>query len=188
MPLRNALIDPAQLPETEPLRLVPVDRAYPRYRALALLLPWSVGLAAAHVLLPRTDLAHPALAFWPVVLVLVLASHLSWAWLEARSRAWGLREHDLLYASGLLVRRLTVLPLDRVQHIESRSGPLERAFGLERLICFTAGGLSADLVVSGLTRGDARRARQHLLTQIRERVHERGPPSESLPADDRAAP
>ena len=111
---------------------------------------------------PAGDLRFAGLV---VALTLVAAGL---AWLEARRRAWGLREHDLIYRSGLFVRTTSVLPLARVQHVETVSGPLERAFGLVRLSCFTAGGLSSDLVVAGLDSATAERVRSHLLGRIRE--------------------
>ncbi len=168
MALRNALLDPATLPEPEPLRLQPVARNYRHYRMSSLTLRWIVAGVALAGLLPALDDPPPALAFWPLFWVAVVAAHLGLAWREARARAWGLREHDLLYASGLFARRLTALPYNRIQHVETLSGPLERGFGLVRVTCFTAGGLSADLVIRGLARDDAERVRQHLLHKIRD--------------------
>lgn len=168
MSLRNALIDPNDLPPAEPLRLTPVAPDYARYRLLTLSLRWLViailGWAAASDL----DAKEPLLALWPLLLTAVALLHLGAAWREARSRAWGLRDHDLLYASGLFQRRLTILPCNRIQHVETASGPLERRFGLLRVTCFTAGGLSADLVIRGLKTNAAERVRQYLLGRIHD--------------------
>ncbi|APX93522.1 hypothetical protein BWR19_11585 [Halomonas sp. 1513] len=88
------------------------------------------------------------------------------AWCEARRRAYALREHDLIQRRGLLVQRLQALPLARLQHIETRSNPLERCFGLVRLACFTAGGRSADVVIEGLPTARAEALKQQLLERL----------------------
>ncbi len=130
-----------------------------------------VGTFAALVvgLMPELEDVPPA-GDWRVATgafaLTLIASGL--AWLEARRRAWGLREHDLIHRSGIIVQTTAVLPLARIQHVETASGPLERAFGLVRLSCYTAGGLSTDLVVAGLTADTAERVRRHLLERIRE--------------------
>ncbi|MCC5885471.1 MAG: PH domain-containing protein [Gammaproteobacteria bacterium] len=181
MSLRNALIDPSELAVSEPLRLTPVSPAFARYRVLALALRWLVAGAVALATMPDLAEAEPGLVFWPLGLTTLALLHLACAWREARSRSWGIRHHDLLYASGLIQRRLTVLPCNRIQHVETASGPLERRFGLLRLTCFTAGGLSADLVVRGLMSHDAERVRQYLLGRIHELDADAAPPLEHDP-------
>lgn len=166
MSLRHALIDPHELAAAEPLRLTPVAPSYARYRLVSLTLRWLVVGAVVWLSIPARLPHEPMLAFWPLALLALALLHLACAWREAGSRAWGLRDHDLLYASGLIQRRLTIVPCNRIQHVETASGPLERRFGLLRVTCFTAGGLSADLVVQGLAKDDAERVRQYLLGRI----------------------
>ncbi|SDM59451.1 hypothetical protein SAMN05192555_11566 [Franzmannia pantelleriensis] len=94
------------------------------------------------------------------------------AWCEARRRAYALREHALVQRRGLLVQRLQALPLARLQHIETRSNPLERCFGLVRLACFTAGGRSADVVLEGLSPASADALKQQLLARLHANAEE----------------
>jgi hypothetical protein len=89
-------------------------------------------------------------------------------WIDARTRGWALREHDLVYSYGVLWRHTVIVPFARIQHVESSSGPLERRFGLMRFKCFTAGGSRADLTVKGLSVSSAQQARHYLLEQIRD--------------------
>ena len=176
MSLSNALIDPSELAAPEPLRLTPVAPAYARYRMLSLSLRWLVAATLIWAAVSEVARNEPMLALWPLAVTALAVLHFVCAWREARSRAWGLRDHDLLYASGLIQRRLTILPCNRIQHVETASGPLERKFGLLRVTCFTAGGLSADLVIRGLAATDAERVRQYLLG----RIHDLDP--EALPS------
>jgi uncharacterized protein len=167
------------LPAHEQVRLEPVSPRYALRAALLQLAGW-VAAAALAWRLPIPEGApffgSPALP-WALLALAAVASSL--AWIDGRRRAFALREHDLIYARGLLVHQTVIVPVVRIQHIESASGPLERALGLERLTCFTAGGLSADLVVRGLERARAARVRDFVLSRIRER--EEAPAAEADP-------
>ena len=168
MNFHNQPVDVANLPAWEDVGLSPVSARYAPYRGLNiagrwLLISLVIWLSPAVPGVPL--LGEPAVA---AGLALVGAIAGVFAWREARRRAWGLREHDLIYRSGILVHRTALLPLARIQHVETMSGPLERAFGLVRLICYTAGGRGADLVMAGLQADTAERIRQFLLEHIRD--------------------
>ena len=83
----------------------------------------------------------------------------------ARVKRYAIREQDLLFHEGLLWKSTTVIPRNRIQHIETENGPLERWYGLVTLKCYGAGGLQADLVIPGLNEALGERLRQHLLDQ-----------------------
>jgi membrane protein YdbS with pleckstrin-like domain len=65
----------------------------------------------------------------------VLSADLSW-------RHWryevGDEEVDLQH--GLVVRTRTLVPMARIQHVDTRRGPLERRFGLATVVLHTAAG------------------------------------------------
>ena len=69
---------------------------------------------------------------------------LVWPALEYRFFRYAVREDDLLVRSGVLFRRWSSIPHHRIQHVDTRQGPIERALGLSRLLVFTAAGMSAD--------------------------------------------
>jgi len=165
---RNDAVDVKNLPAWEALALAPISRRYAPCRLLAVML-WGVVLTAAVGLSPEFD-DIPGVGDWRVAAAVAGLFLLRGVlvWIEARYRAWALREHDLVYRSGVVVQSTVILPLARIQHVETVSGPLERAFGLVRLNCYSAGGLSTDLVVAGLERTTAERVRQYLLGRIRE--------------------
>lgn len=163
---RNDPVDPAGLPAWRETPLQPVARRFAPYRALTVGGRWCL-LAVAVAVAPPIDgvpVAGDTRVAGLVAALAVVSALL--AWIEASRRGWALREHDLIHASGLIVRRTVVLPFRRVQHVESVSGPVERIFGLVRVTCHTAGGMSAALVVGGLQAGMAERVRQFLLARI----------------------
>jgi membrane protein YdbS with pleckstrin-like domain len=119
--------------------------------------------------LPLLPFASIDLAWWyalPIGSLLLGLITALYVVMDARVRGWALREHDLIYRYGIFWRKTVILPFARIQHVEAIQGPLERYFDLMRLKCFTAGGLSADLVVKGLDSASARRVRGFLLEQI----------------------
>jgi len=164
----NRPINAASLPDYREAELGQVVRAFLPHKMLTSGIFWLMLLGASLIVprLPGLDVDLPA-QISLVLLALLLANQLH-AILDARHRGWALREHDLIYQSGVVFRKLVVLPFARIQHVETLSGPIERAFGLMRVKCFTAGGLSADLVVEGLDHETAIRVRQYLLEQIRD--------------------
>ncbi|HMJ94020.1 MAG TPA: PH domain-containing protein [Allosphingosinicella sp.] len=83
-------------------------------------------------------------------------------------RAWGYRmdEEDLRLRRGVWVETHTIVPLDRVQHLDLSQGPIERAFGVSRLIVHTAGTQFSRVVLPGLSRPDAERMRDEIRTRI----------------------
>ena len=69
-----------------------------------------------------------------------------------RYRAWrfDVREDTLYIERGVLVSVRTTVPYVRVQHVDSRRGPLERVLGLGRVVVYTAGSRGADVAIPGL--------------------------------------
>ncbi len=164
----NAPVNADSLPDYREAELQPVVSAYRRYKISTTLVFWLIALVAVSVgsYLPFVTLAP---GYWPMLFVLLM---MFWmvilTRLDAQRRGWALREHDLIYQSGVIWRRIVVLPFARIQHVETLSGPIERWFGLMRVKCFTAGGASSDLTVEGLDQAAAVRVRQFLLEQIRD--------------------
>ena len=164
----NQAIAPDELPDYRQVTLHPVARRYLPYALLTTAGFWFVllGLALGVPRLPFVEFDPGPWVAGGVLLAAIWFSLL--AWLDARRRGWALREHDLIYRSGVIWRRTAIVPFARIQHVETASGPIERLFGLMRVKCFTAGGMTADLSVEGLDGEAARRVRQYLLEQIRD--------------------
>lgn len=82
----------------------------------------------------------------------------------ARYRRWGytIREDDIYLERGVITQVRTVVPLVRIQHVDSRRGPVERATGLASCVVYTAGSRGADVRIPGLTPTDANQLRERL--------------------------
>jgi membrane protein YdbS with pleckstrin-like domain len=85
-----------------------------------------------------------------------------WPALAFRRFGYEVRAGDLLVEQGVLFRHRVSIPLDRIQHADTRQGPIERAWGLSRLVVYTAAGLNADGSIPGLDEAEADRLRDRL--------------------------
>lgn len=67
-------------------------------------------------------------------------------------KGYALRDHDLIYKTGLINIKTTVVPFNRIQHVKVFESILLRSFGLSKLIFYTAGGNFGDLIIPGISK------------------------------------
>lgn len=106
---------------------------------------------------------------WWMLPVAALAGTAAGAWM-------GMRRHRVirwcLDADGLALRRgrwwqtETRVPISRVQHLDLKRGPLERAARLSTLVVHTAGTKFNAVAVAGLDAEDAEHLRDRLARQL----------------------
>ncbi len=89
-----------------------------------------------------------------------------WPYLSVKKRGIAVRDKDVLYKSGLVVNRVTAIPFNRIQHVETKQGPLDRQFETASLQIFTAGGSKGDLDIAGMERDRAESLRSMILKRI----------------------
>lgn len=88
------------------------------------------------------------------------------------SKAYALRDKDLLYRSGWIVQKIRTCPFNRIQHSSVNTGFFERKYGLATLVLFTAGTDDADLSIPGLKEADAYAMKEWITQKI---IHEEQP-------------
>jgi membrane protein YdbS with pleckstrin-like domain len=106
------------------------------------------GVLESADLLPRGSVLVPVLL---VAIGIVLRVPLR----RYKARGYRLEADRLRVVRGLLFRRDTVVPFGRVQHIDVEQGPIERLYGLGRLVLHTAGNHNSSVTLPGLAHGDA---------------------------------
>ena len=81
-----------------------------------------------------------------------------------RYRKWGyeIRDDSLYLERGVLTEIRTVVPLVRIQHVDSRRSALERTVGLASTVVYTAGSRGADVRIPGLEPDTASDLREKL--------------------------
>jgi hypothetical protein len=102
-----------------------------------------------------------AVAFIAITVIGWIAETISF-----KNSGYALRENDLLYRTGWLVRKIRVVPLKRIQHISVQSGPIERMYGLASVSVYTAGSDNADFTIKGISKETASKIKDWVSTKV----------------------
>lgn len=83
-------------------------------------------------------------------------------------KGYAVRERDVSYKRGLLMKTITTVPFSRIQHVEINESPMARLLKMASLVIFTAGDSSNDLVIRGLRKNEALKIKEFINQQINE--------------------
>ena len=128
---------------------VPSEKLDPRSRRV-----WLIGdLIGAVVTTAITAVVAYLLNLWlefgmawmigvPLALAIIL---MAWAFIrpEIEFRQWRfeIREDEVDLLHGVITRTRQVVPMSRIQHVDTERGPIQRRYGLSTVKFFTAAGL-----------------------------------------------
>jgi membrane protein YdbS with pleckstrin-like domain len=113
-----------------------------RITGLLNLLPLLVGAGFAVWALMRFGSVSFFVAVLPLLAVLVLGVVVVGVAPGLRWRRWRyeIRPDEIDLQRGILWVGRTLVPLARIQHVDTRQGPLQRRFGLSTVVFYTAAG------------------------------------------------
>ncbi len=159
----NNPINTEELPTFETLEFKSLKRSY---RTL-INIQWTVFLLVPIAIIlylfyveERFDLE--SLIYVLGVLALLYMLRLVLNFLGFKRKGYLLREHDILFRTGLIMHKVTAIPYNRIQHSEIREGFLSRMFSIAKLKVFTAGGAASDLSINGLSPEEAQQIKDYL--------------------------
>ena len=165
----NEPIDVAAIPRIADEDFVPVDPNYLRVSLIGYAI-WTALVVAVSVtvsiLVPENGWI--PLAIMAGILALTLIG-VVFTILGVKNIGYQVRQHDLSYRHGVLVKTVETVPFVRVQHARVTQGPIQRAFGIASLAVNSAG---PDLNISGLAFDDAERMRSIVVERAGELVEE----------------
>jgi membrane protein YdbS with pleckstrin-like domain len=151
----NEQVFVSQLPDFENLTYQPLEPSYQKVMYISRGITWLIFVIATAF----------AIYFWVEVQLfwfyfvgfLVFWALLSFGLVSKtfHAKSYALRNHDIIYKTGFISLETTLLPFNRVQHVEIQEGPLMRIFGLATIEIYTAGGSVSDLKIAGLKKEDA---------------------------------
>ena len=100
---------------------------------------------------------------WPFVLMTVFMPLNVYLKQWYQKYGYYLDDDKLAIRRGVFWRHHISVPISRVQHVDVNSGPLDRRYGLAKLVVNTAGTHYAQTSLPGLTREEAHAVRDQLL-------------------------
>lgn len=93
----------------------------------------------------------PVLAILAVVVGVGAGAGLAWViGRQVRAMGYAERSDDLLVVTGVMLRRLVIVPYGRMQLVDVSAGPVDRHFGLATVQLHTAAA-TTDAAIHGLT-------------------------------------
>ena len=169
MNFTNLHIQTESLPIVEDLVLKPISKAYFKIIMLNELTIYTIlfGLVfgAKFFIEKNEDIQIKIWYILSVVLGLIILDFII-SLLAFKKRKYAIREHDVIYAKGLIVNSITTVPISRIQHVEESRSWLARYFGLSTLKIFTAGESGSDLSIKGLPHLEAKQIKEIISDKI----------------------
>lgn len=141
----------------------------PRFVPLQQLIGWimagvlSIGLLVGSVVLLTPRRWPWSLVLWVLATAIMARGFHRWPAIEYRHTAYRVDADGIEIRRGVYWQTVMNVPRSRVQHTDVVQGPLERKYGLGRLLIYTAGTEHSRVELPGLDHQVALRIRDHLL-------------------------
>ncbi|MDQ3552766.1 MAG: PH domain-containing protein [Bacteroidota bacterium] len=166
MHFTNTEVELNNIPAAQEVELLPVHIDYLKVLRLEWLITFLVIAAALIPLLIYVQMPVTTKIVVVISAIVLLAGYWFIQEISFKYLAYSIREKDLIFQKGWIIRIFKVCPINRIQNCSVHQGPLERKFNLATLILYTAGSQGADLKIPGLTDDEANRLRQFILQKI----------------------
>ncbi|MDO3386350.1 PH domain-containing protein [Gilvimarinus sp. SDUM040013] len=164
----DAPITTEQLPPLQSEPWLPIDPSYKSVLRITVTLNLLIPIVGCIVVLLLN--IEPLLLIVKIVLALCvsLVLVLCGIWIPRRVKRteYLLRELDVHKRTGYWWHATSSAGNNRIQHIEVTQGPLERLYGLSKLVLYTAGGGQSDIKIPGLPSETAHRLKNYLTERI----------------------
>jgi membrane protein YdbS with pleckstrin-like domain len=161
-------IEVLNLPDISKLTFKRIHKDYLKVLILSILIIFSILFLGVFLLATNVEEIGSIKYFNYIYILLsvVFGSILIALGIGFSRRKYVLREKDLTYKSGVLIKKITTVPFSRIQHVEINEAPISRIFKLASLNIFTAGDSSNDLVIKGIKKEEALRIKEFINQQI----------------------
>ena len=164
----NEVINLDLLPKYENIQLSQPHRDYWKIICINLLIFFGLLGITMGILLFFVDEVKPNAKWIIPVYIILLTSFFLLFRVSFMKRGYAIRTHDVIYKSGIIAESTTIVPLNRIQHIELNEGLFSRIYQLGSLQLFTAGGQTGHIRISGIAIDEAKRIRDLLLNKLEQ--------------------
>jgi membrane protein YdbS with pleckstrin-like domain len=168
MNFSNNDVLPGELPTIESASFNPLEKEYLKVSRIVFLISGTIVLLIGILLFYFIKKIQIPMVIYSSAVVFIVLSVVGWLSnnISFKHSGYALRERDILFRRGWLIRKTRAVPLKRVQHVSVQSGPLERKFGLSSISIYTAGSQEADFTINGITEQRAQQIKEWISTQL----------------------
>lgn len=170
----NPTIDISTLPKFEETKLKPLQKSYFKVMLIQFGIVYSILLIGIIGLyfISIEELIQDKIIYFVMAWLVLLILNFLYLKISFAKKGFALREHDVIFKSGVVSETTTIVTNNRVQHVALHQGMLSRFFGLASIELFTAGGSASDLKINGLLLEDAKKIKESVSLKINEIVSE----------------
>ena len=170
MLFENNIIDTTTLPNIDNVKFKPLLKTYKKLLLINSIIFFAILGAIAFAVYKLVDIENdiPDITIYitSAVLIFFFVVRLIFIQLGFPMKGYLLREHDIIYKSGLINRRIIAIPINRIQHSEIRQSYIARLLKIAKIKIFSAGGNTSDLSINGLSPELAQQIKDYLSKTI----------------------
>jgi len=165
MEFPNAQIHLLDIPSIDDVNFEPLENNYRKVLLFSNMIFFGIFLTGSIVAYFAADAWF--VIFIPIAILLIAIISVSLINISFKRKGLAVRQKDIIYKSGLIFRKITTVPFNRIQHVEINQGPIEKRFDLSKLEIYTAGGAASDLKIPGLKYENAQKLRAFIIQKTR---------------------
>lgn len=162
----NAQIDTDILPSIKDIDFQPLNKSYLKVEVIGITIIWLIIAGGVNTGFFFSDVKP---SWIPYLMLGIFAILITFSFVVTIKgfyrKGYALRQLDIIYKEGLVWKKQSLVPFNRIQHAEVNQGPIERMFDLGELNIYTAGGSSSDLSIKGISKEEAMSIKHFLLSK-----------------------
>ncbi|WP_231427397.1 PH domain-containing protein [Pedobacter sp. Leaf250] len=162
----NDAIDIDALPKYEEIPLRKPDTNYWKIICINLIITFLLIGVSAGLLIFFNEKIQPHAILISITYITIAIFSILLFYVSFKKRGYAIRTKDVIYKSGIIAESTTIVPLNRIQHIELNEGFFSRMFKLGSLQIFTAGGQTGHIHIAGIPIDEAKSIRDLLLNKL----------------------
>jgi membrane protein YdbS with pleckstrin-like domain len=162
----NEAIDIGLLPQYQSVPLEPLHPKYWKVIVLNICITLLLLVSAATSIFVFNIEARSYIVYGAIGIVAFGAFLFLIFRLSFKRRGLAIRERDIIYSSGVLSAKTTIVPFNRIQHVALNEGVFSRMYKLGTLEVFTAGGATGNVKIHGLDIDQANKIKELLAKRL----------------------
>lgn len=164
----NESIDLESLPKFEEVIFTPLQSNYFNVLVFNLIVSLLISILVyvGLELITKDSFFKNSIILIPIGLILIFSIMFLFVKLGFKKRGFAIRNHDIIYRSGIISENTIIVPYNRVQHVAIHRGFISRKLNLATIQLYTAGENSADIKIPGLLDEEAIKIKELVSSKI----------------------